>query len=249
MPEPATPDLGTCPEDVYTMGFQSSIQNKEKDLQMLTYMLRWRRHIMWMILSSSICAGTQGRSIPPKQLGRTPTKWTSVAVPGVGFQDDLPLPFCMSAFPLATNIYYTNNLQTCVHGLKTVFPQLSSSEATNKVVTLLFTNIHKLHILGHQPSKRPGTDLHDLVFPIYVSSFSYYLLPRPLGPDCYNNTELIPSLWMSCISAGTLTLSIQQGLFTFRIWHRCYLFSRLGQASQSLNSQSTLKHTTGAAAG
>lgn len=99
-----------------------------------------------------------------------------------------------------------------------------------------FTNIHKLHIPGHQPSKGPGTDLHDAVFPIYVSSFSYYLLPRPLGPDlpkpkpfhelylCWHTHVVYPAMPPHPSGSGTDASS-----------------SRLGPASQSLNSQRYLE--------
>lgn len=40
MPEPATLCLGIFPKDIYTIGFQAPIKNNEKDLQILTYILR-----------------------------------------------------------------------------------------------------------------------------------------------------------------------------------------------------------------
>lgn len=221
MPEPATPHLGTCPEDVYTMGCQSSIKNKEKDLQMSTYMLRWRRHIMWKILSSSVCAGTQGQSIPPKQLGRTPPEWTSVAVPGVGFQDDLPLPCCTSAFPLATNIYYFNNLKTCIHGLKTVFPQLSSSEATNKGITLLFYKYSQAPHSGppalqrawHRSSWCGISNLCVFFFLLFASQTPWARLTQ---------AQAFP--WAVSLLAHSRCLS-SNASSPFGTWHRCFLLS------------------------
>lgn len=41
MPEPATLCLGIFPKDIYARGFQVPIKNNEKDLQILTYILRW----------------------------------------------------------------------------------------------------------------------------------------------------------------------------------------------------------------